>query len=347
MANFPVNPLPLITAHATIEDGPEDRIQRSMLVVGDPPLAHEECAIVLVNPPISDNLRRSTLTRIVNIIEGDFHLNVVQAEINALGVGLVTFDSPEIRDLMVRESPQTLDEESTFSFVNHDEGINQRLPVFEYEAWVMFLSFPADYLTDHYVNKAVSLFGKLILWHNPSESKSRVLVKVLLKNLGLVPRSLLVTRVNSMPGHGMSWSVPVYILNGRHARPGLLDTEEPAPPLNASPHPFAPPVGQDLHMAVEMFNQQHAALPDAQQWGNWPEVPVNFHGINLRQIFGYDGPSMMDGIQQNPNVSDDALDAWHEHVIKVEQAADAVLTGEATNLIFIRADGLALEFAVP
>jgi hypothetical protein len=56
---------------------------------------------------------------------------------------------------------------------------------------------------------------------------------------------------------------------------------------------------------------------------------------------------MMDGIQQNPNVSDDALDAWHEHVIEVEQAADAVLTGEATNLIFIRADGLALEFAVP
>jgi hypothetical protein len=42
MANFPVNPLPFITGHAVIEEGPADRIQRSLLVVGEPPLSHED-----------------------------------------------------------------------------------------------------------------------------------------------------------------------------------------------------------------------------------------------------------------------------------------------------------------
>ena len=108
-----------------------------------------------------------------------------------------------------------MDDETTFSFVRHDEGLNMRLPVFAYEAWVLFLAFPPDYLTEHYINKAVSHFGKLILWHRPNESKSRVLVRVLLKNTSLVPCSLIVTHMTSLAGHGMSWTVPVYILNGR------------------------------------------------------------------------------------------------------------------------------------
>jgi hypothetical protein len=347
-----------VVVHAVIEEGPSDRIQRSLLVVGDPPLSHEECALVTVNPSIPDSLRRNTLNRIVSIIVEDFNQHVVEAKINALGVGLITFASPEIRDLLVRESPHPLDEDSTFLLVNHDEGINLRLPVFEYEAWLMFLAFPVDYLTDHYINKAVSLFGKLLLWHRPTESKSRVLVRVLLKHVRLVPHSLLVTRVASMPSNGMSWSVPVYVLNGRHTRHGLINIEDPAPPLNASPHPFSltPLTGMQEHqLAVQRFNQQQAD-PRGEQgssqvieggWGNWPRIPEPFQGTNMRELYGYEGPSMMDDIVPNYNVSDDAMEAWNDHVLDVERAAGAVVTGETSSLIFIRAAGYELNLSVP
>ena len=165
-----------------------------------------------------------------------------------------------------------------------------RLPVFSYEAWILFLAFPPDYLTEHYVNKAVSLFGKLVLWHRPNESNSRVLVRVLLKNTALVPRSIVVTRVPSLAGHGMSWTVPVYILNGREARVGLIDTEEPAPPMNASPHPLALPyltAMQQHCLDIERFNQQQVdarwmgapATHRQDGWGEWPKVPPVYQFI--------------------------------------------------------------------
>jgi hypothetical protein len=42
-----------------------------------------------------------------------------------------------------------------------------------------------------------------------------------------------------------------------------------------------------------------------------------------------------------------ALDAWNDHVTEVERAADAVLTGETTTLLFIRAPRASLNVAVP
>jgi hypothetical protein len=161
-----------------------------------------------------------------------------------------------------------------------------------------------------------------------------------------------------MPGNGRSWSVPVYVLNGRHTRQGLVDSEDPAPPMNASPHPVALPyltVIQEHHFAAQLFNQQHADQAweqgevqfQAEGWGNWPAVPEVFQGFSMRQMFGYDGPSMMDGVETQYNITDDALDAWNDHVAEVERAADAVLTGESTTLLFIRAPGVSLNVAVP
>ena len=71
--------------------------------------------------------------------------------------------------------------------------------------------------------------------------------------------------LHSLPGNGMSWIVPVFVLNIIHTRLGLVDTEEPPPPMNASPHPPALPyltIMQQYYHEVEQFNQQHAD-------GNW------------------------------------------------------------------------------
>ena len=126
----------------------------------------------------------------------------------------------------------------TFSLVPHDEGENMRLCPFQYVAWILFLAFPMDYQTDHYINKAVSCFGKLELWHRPGQSKERVLVRAIVSDIALVPHSLVVRRSSHLPGMVRSWSVPVYILNGRHTMPGLVGNEDDPPSYEC----FATPI---------------------------------------------------------------------------------------------------------
>ena len=109
---------------------------------------------------------------------------------------------------------------------------------FQYVAWVLVLAFRMDDQTDHSINKVVSCFGKLDIWHRPGENKERVLVRVLISNIAQVPHSLVIKRIGSLPGMGRSWSVPVYVLNGRDTIPCLVGNEDEAPPMNASPHPF-------------------------------------------------------------------------------------------------------------
>jgi hypothetical protein len=263
MANFPVRPWLFLEGADDIEAGPADRLQRNMMVVDDPPLLHEEYALVFINPQVPDHQRQYFLEEICRVLREDYNYEVSNPEIYPCCVGLIAFEDAVIRDRMVRDSPHALDEDYTFSLVKHDEGPNMRQPVFEYEAWVMMLSFPLDYQTDHYVNKAVSLFGKLLIWHRPRVKKSRVLVKVFINEVALVPRSLVVKRIYVLGGIGRSWTVPIYILNGRHTNSLLVSTEEAAPPLNASPHPFSLPyltVAQQHHLDVQAWQQQQVDL---------------------------------------------------------------------------------------
>jgi hypothetical protein len=76
----------------------------------------------------------------------------------------------------------------------------------------MFLNFPLDYQTDYWIEKAVALFGQLLVWHSVNQNHdnhARVLVKVWLMSDALVPRSFV---MGQMGGHRRSWTVPVYLL---------------------------------------------------------------------------------------------------------------------------------------
>jgi hypothetical protein len=246
------------------------------------------------------------------------------------------------------------DDFHVFSVVRHDEGFNMRSPVFEREAWVLMLNFPLDYQTNYYVNKAVSLFGRLELWHNPRADMTRVLVKVLIKSVRLVPYSLIVTRAANIFGLlGRSWSVPVYVLHGRNVNPDVVGNEDPVPPMNASPHPYTLPflnAAQQQHFEMQVWQQQNADIPweaaapvvqvDDGEWGNWP-----YEGESLRSITEYDGPSMMDGVVPDGNISDDPA-AWSP-MLEMEAAADNVVSGRATgNIMFLRAGGDNLQLEV-
>ncbi|KAM0843325.1 hypothetical protein ACQ4PT_057782 [Festuca glaucescens] len=348
MANFPVLPFRFLPGTVTIEPIPEDRLQRSLLIVGDPPLQHEEYAIIVVIPELEDIDKEEALAEVCTILNRD-HNAPVTGRVYSIGVGLVRFESAAIRDHLIEIGPHTMDRDEIhmFSVVRHDEGLNMRMPVFEREAWVLMLNFPLDYQTNYYVNKAISLFGKLELWHNPRLDMTRVLVKVLIKSLRLVPFSLVVTRAANLFGMlGRSWSVPVYVLHGRTVNPQVIGNEDLAPPMNASPHPYSLPylnlVQQHAH-DMQVWQQQNAdAAWEAPQglqadngdWGDWP-----YEGESWRAITGYAGSSMMDGVVPEGNVSDDP-DTWSPLLSDMEEAADDVVHGrQSGELRFLRAGG--------
>ena len=80
----------------------------------------------------------------------------------------------------------------------------------------------------------------------------------------------------------------------------------------------------------------------------WPAIPVAFQGVSMRALFGYEGPSMMDGVEISDNSSDDAMDAWNEHIEEVEAAADGFLIGDnSTTLVFVHAGGAVLSLEIP
>lgn len=74
-------------------------------------------------------------------------------------MGLIAFIDSVFRDQAIADSPHAFDDEYAFSVIQHDEGINMRMPVFEYEAWMMLLSFPLNMLTRLLVLLASSCTG--------------------------------------------------------------------------------------------------------------------------------------------------------------------------------------------
>lgn len=121
-------------------DGSDLRLQRADLTfTGSPPKAHEAYAIAVVEPPLQENQIGPALEDTRNYVE-----DVLQA------------------------SGRTAREQVY-------EAVNWRSSTFNRSGWIMFLVFPLDYLHYHFIAHAVSLFGKLLHWHEHDRIKGRVL----------------------------------------------------------------------------------------------------------------------------------------------------------------------------
>src|SRR4051812_805862 len=202
MANFPVIPHSFLPGPVHIEAGPDDRPQRHIMVVGDPPTSHENFAIITLSREILEHERVTVKNEVRHILTEDFGLTVTYNSTYPLGAGLFGFSSSIVRDDLIDMGPYPYDDDHTFSAIRHDEGLNMRIPVFEAEAWIVLLAFPLDYQTDYYVNKAVSSFGRLSLWQSPGSNYARVLVRVLVTSFRDVPYSIVVKRANPYGGLG-------------------------------------------------------------------------------------------------------------------------------------------------
>jgi hypothetical protein len=192
MANFPVNPFRFLPEGMTVDDGPQERLVRGhMAVPPEAPLFHGEYAIAVANWHVPDLLRPEMLEELVNILGYDHHIKIRSARSSPFGIGLIKFSLVVVRDAMVEGDGYDLDGyevDTRITFVRHDAALN----MLGQERWALFLGFPFDYQTYHFIQMACSGFCRLMSWHDPNGDLSRVLVRVWLVDDDLVPRSLIV-----------------------------------------------------------------------------------------------------------------------------------------------------------
>jgi hypothetical protein len=175
------------------------------------------------------------MDEVVNYFEHEHPVRVLSSCLSPLGLCLIQFNSPIARQTMVNHSPYQLDAVREIVVEEHDRGLNLRNCPFTRTCWVMFLAFPLDFQTRDIISQAVGHFGTVITWTNNSRCKSRLLLRCKVTLVSRIPRSLLVCEGNAMGDNGSSWSVPVFVLDSKHA--DVLGADEDQIPPNGNPHP--------------------------------------------------------------------------------------------------------------
>ena len=146
----------------------------------------------------------------------------------------------------------------------------------------MFLAFPLDFQKEVYIRAAVAPYGRLLYWYRDT-NKTSVLVQCLLLHPDRVPRSLVVSRGTTIGGSGISWAVPVYILDGEF--PDAFPADEDPVPMDGEPHPEHLPLVMGVNPQPPNWEleQQGAAQNLGVFGGNPHPVPVQqFHPIQFQ-----------------------------------------------------------------
>lgn len=112
-----------------------------------------------------------------------------------------------------------------FTFSDHNRGWNNRLITVNCEAWVMLLVLNIDYWTKADIEKAVAVFGKLIVWEEDPNNLARAIVKVRVVDLSEIPWFLVYSEGEDFEGN--SWTVQVEILQYRLLGAGPADEDQP------------------------------------------------------------------------------------------------------------------------
>jgi hypothetical protein len=103
-----------------------------------------------------------------------------------LGQAYVRFNYLLQRDLLIEGSPHQFGNGS-ISFIPHNNAWNSRTVVMTHEVWIMMLGLNLDLWTQPLIDKAVSSFGRLLVWEEDLFYLSRVVVKVRVTSLDEIP----------------------------------------------------------------------------------------------------------------------------------------------------------------
>jgi hypothetical protein len=209
-----------------------------IVINGNPPLRHDEYAIVTLVPPPRPNQLYDAMEEVVAFLEEEQHAVIRSCCLSPLGLCLVQFSSSLERQVMISRSPMQLGDMREIEIVEHDRGINFRSCPFTHTCWVLFLAFPLDFQTREIITQAVGLFGSVINWIDNARCHSRLVLRSKVTLVSRIPRSIVISEGNPLGDHGSSWTVPVFVLN--NVQNDVMAGDEDPIPGNGNPHPEHP-----------------------------------------------------------------------------------------------------------
>ncbi|TVU06696.1 hypothetical protein EJB05_49921, partial [Eragrostis curvula] len=198
-------------------------------VAARPQLRNEDVAIVLIDGMPQNEVPFANIREVLHEFLIDYkRLAIKDIQPCHLGQAYVRFAHPHDRDNLA-DSGALPYGNIEFRFVRHNEGRNRRAVNFNRECWLMLLGFPLDYWHLHYIENAISSFGRLTGWYNDPSNLARVLVCARVTDLVDVPEFIVLTEGEGF--QGFSWTIQVEILQ-QNMTGVLPPDEEPLPPFN-------------------------------------------------------------------------------------------------------------------
>lgn len=110
-----------------------------------------------------------------------------------LGPAYVRFNFMHERDQLIHNSPHPFGN-GTISFIPHNRAWNNRTAMMTHEVCIMMLGLNLDLWTQPLVDKAVSSFGRMLIWEEDHFNQARAVVKVRVSSLEEIPGFFVFTK---------------------------------------------------------------------------------------------------------------------------------------------------------
>jgi hypothetical protein len=223
-----------------------------------------------------------------------------------LGQAYVRFNYMHERDHLIHNSPH-LFSNGTISFIPHNRAWNNRSAMMTHEVWIMMLGLNLDLWTQPLVDKAVSSFGRLLIWEEDHHNQARAMVKVRVAALDEIPWFFVFT--DGVGFESDSWTVQCEILQTDILGAAPQDEDFAPDDDDFDPNHFAyngfgqlgpgapqPPPPEDPPA------QPNPEFQNAVGWGLWPvEDAADLENVD-------DIPDLVP-IQQEENFEDQGIPA--------------------------------------
>lgn len=165
---------------------------------------HNDLAIAAFNPLPQEQFDFDTIKDVLIDFLNQHAMPYEAIQPCPCGQAYVKFTYMHQRDLLIHNSPVPYGNGS-ISFIPHDRAWNNRTAVMTHEVWMSLIGLNLDLWSHALVDKAVSEFGKLIVWEEDYQNMARVFVRA--RVCGLESFPWFFTFIEGLDPNSDSWTV--------------------------------------------------------------------------------------------------------------------------------------------
>ena len=155
----------------------EGRKLMTRAFLGRPRRRNHDLAIASISPLPEGQVSFTSIRELLD----DFLRNHKQVGVSTIqscpfGQAYVRFSYFHDKDFLIQSSPHAYGNYN-ITFKGYNKGWNNKTTTMNHEVWLMLLGFNVDSWEQKDVEKAISEFGKLLLWEEDPNYLTRIIVK--------------------------------------------------------------------------------------------------------------------------------------------------------------------------